>query len=484
MTLPSTNFLAIMLKSLGKKILGIPVRVGLLAVISVILIASVATYVFLNSPVTPTGEADDDLIREEIISEEAHEVQSLDGLAILSIPQSALPDGVDISDISITKLTESQVLLEVEGAEVIGYEMRPDGVEFIEEVFLTLTFDINSSVPLLLQTRQDNLRILNITNVGIDSENLLFLTASISHFSEIYSVARANAGHGVLTGATLLSQYNIALGDDIRASASITISSKSLNVTWTRFPENNPVLLVLKFEELKLPTIEISAPANVKEILSASTRKVKIPSTTSLVDIGDKAFIQTLTDYTCTKAGIRSVWFWFRTTRTYSIDVYAQEGGKFLGEPILTIPDQHAKLMTWTRTRVDCGIFPEDFSQIEKISVPVDGSSVVSTNVLEVGITYRLRASGTFTIGGPGFADAEYAFGDGNIYDHCNNDPDDVDLGISVDGIGWGGYKSDHVYFANFVGKGAPITISYRDCNYPDNSAGDLSVEIFRAKEP
>ncbi len=126
MTLPSTNFLAIMLKSLGKKILGIPVRVGLLAVISVILIASVATYVVLNSPVTPTGGADDDMIVEEIISEEAHEVKSLDGLAILSIPQSALPDGVDISDITITKLTESQVLLDVDGAEIIGYEMRPD----------------------------------------------------------------------------------------------------------------------------------------------------------------------------------------------------------------------------------------------------------------------------------------------------------------------------------------------------------------------
>ncbi len=246
MALPSTNLLTSPLRSLSKKkILGIPVGIGLLAVISVILIASVATYVFLNSPVTPTGEADDDMIVEEIISEEAHEVKSLDGLAILSIPQSALPDGVDISDISITKLTESQVLLEVEGAEVIGYEMRPDGLEFFEEVFLTLTLDINSSVPLLLQTRQDNLRILNITNVGIDSENLLFVTASISHFSEIYSVALSNANRGTRPQSTL-SQYNISIGDNIRASASITIVNKSLNVTFlTR--DKNPVLLVLKF---------------------------------------------------------------------------------------------------------------------------------------------------------------------------------------------------------------------------------------------
>lgn len=81
----------------------------------------------------------------------------------------------------------------------------------------------------------------------------------------------------------------------------------------------------------------------------------------------------------------------------------------------------------------------------------------------------------------------------GNIYDHCNNDRSDVDLGVGVGGGGgiipgdeirWGIYKSDHVYFADIIGDGAPITISYRDCNYPDNSPGDLSVEIFRAKEP
>ncbi len=495
MALPSTNILTSTLGSLAKKkILGIPVRVGLIAVVSVILIAGVSTYVFLNPSVTPTGEADDVIKEEEIrIPEGAHEVQSQDGLAILSIPQSALPDGVDISDISITKLTESQVMLAVEGAEIIGYEMQPDGLEFLEEVFLTLTLDINSSVPLLLQTRQDNLRILNITDVGIDSENLLFVTASISHFSDIYSVFREKAkgllsysitNQGLRTEETLLSQSPSAIGDPIRASASITIVSKSLEVTWRR--NNNPVLVVLEFEELKVNMVLVEPfPATIRpkaRALSPLEPKmvvVKIPTTKSLVDVGDKASVLSLTDFTCTKAGRASVWFWFGTTRIYTIAVHAQVEGKFLAEPITTISDQQVKLVAWETTYLDCGIFPADFSQLEKISVPVDGSSVVSNTILEFGIIYKLRASGTFTIGGPGFADAEYAFGDGNIYDHCNIDPSDVDLGIGVDGIRWGGYKSDHVYLVDFVGIGAPITISYRDCNYPDNSPGDLSVEIF-----
>jgi hypothetical protein len=51
------------------------------------------------------------------------------------------------------------------------------------------------------------------------------------------------------------------------------------------------------------------------------------------------------------------------------------------------------------------------FTLLETITVPVDGSSVVSNTPLDSGVTYRLRASGTFIVGGPGdhTGDAEYA---------------------------------------------------------------------------
>jgi len=125
---------------------------------------------------------------------------------------------------------------------------------------------------------------------------------------------------------------------------------------------------------------------------------------------------------------------------------------------------------------------------LETVLVPVDGSSVLSHTILELGVTYRLRASGTFVIGGPGFADAEYAFNDSvaTIINNCFGDPSGVDLGIGIDDAAnsskkspfWGAFDHTHTYTTDFVGHGGPINLNYHDCYYADNS-GSLTVEIF-----
>jgi hypothetical protein len=125
---------------------------------------------------------------------------------------------------------------------------------------------------------------------------------------------------------------------------------------------------------------------------------------------------------------------------------------------------------------------------LETLSVPVDGSSVRSTTTLTSGQLYRFRASGTFIIGGPGFADAEYSFPANNSFsfNNCNNSPSGVDLGIGIsDSINdnskfpfWGAFNPLHVYDTVMVGQGFPVDLNYHDCNYGDNS-GSLTVEIF-----
>jgi len=119
---------------------------------------------------------------------------------------------------------------------------------------------------------------------------------------------------------------------------------------------------------------------------------------------------------------------------------------------------------------------------IETISVPIGGGSALSTAVLDAGASYRLEASGTFTIGGPGdgLADAEYAdFSNppGSVIDFTAGG---LDLGISVndDPPGWGAFSPDHVYNIAIVGEGLPISVGYRDSNYGDNS-GELTLRIF-----
>ena len=134
---------------------------------------------------------------------------------------------------------------------------------------------------------------------------------------------------------------------------------------------------------------------------------------------------------------------------------------------------------------------PAGYVLQETISVPVDGSSVRSTP-LAAGANYKIRASGTFTVGGngDGRGDAEYAnFIDppGSLQDVCGLGSFGEDLGLGIDDAVndsrkspyWGSYSPTHEYTTGVGGTGASISLNYHDCNYADNR-GSLTVEIFR----
>jgi hypothetical protein len=133
----------------------------------------------------------------------------------------------------------------------------------------------------------------------------------------------------------------------------------------------------------------------------------------------------------------------------------------------------------------------EEFAPVETLVVPTNGSSATSVMTLESGALYKIRASGTFHIGGGGDStgDAEYAdFGEipTSVIDNCGDSTSGVDLGLGInDAVNdslkspkWGPFSADHVYTVDFVGLGAPVTLNYHDCNYEDN-VGFLTVEIL-----
>jgi hypothetical protein len=123
---------------------------------------------------------------------------------------------------------------------------------------------------------------------------------------------------------------------------------------------------------------------------------------------------------------------------------------------------------------------------IETLTVPVNGQSVLSTTALGSGVTYHLRASGTFVIQStPGTtADAEF-------WDFANaSGPQEgvtgVDVGLAVDDVNvdtiktpkWGAYSSSHTYEIAWVGDGTTIAVLLHDGNYTNNT-GSLSVAIL-----
>ena len=126
---------------------------------------------------------------------------------------------------------------------------------------------------------------------------------------------------------------------------------------------------------------------------------------------------------------------------------------------------------------------PLSWTVVDTLTVPADGSDVVSTFVLQNGVGYRLRASGTCIVRQGDEGDAEwYDFTDPKTLD--TNLTIDVGIGIDdpiVDGTktpDWGPYTASHVYEVEFAGKGAPITANYHDPVYSNNS-GELTVEVL-----
>lgn len=157
-----------------KKPMGIVVVVG---------IAVLAVLLFFGAGEPGGGPSDDVVITE---------VRSDDGLAILTIPDGALPEGMTPSDISV-KVVRSEDGIEDEQGRIV-YELEPDGIVLRAPVELTLVAPAPAvgepwSLPVLLHWSFDEngetvIEVPETVTLAYDKgANVVRATASISHFS-------------------------------------------------------------------------------------------------------------------------------------------------------------------------------------------------------------------------------------------------------------------------------------------------------------
>jgi len=131
------------------------------------------------------------------------------------------------------------------------------------------------------------------------------------------------------------------------------------------------------------------------------------------------------------------------------------------------------------------------FRRMERIQVPVNGADVHSVMILEAGVDYRLRATGTARTGPPepGQADAEYAASTrprtpAGRRRHRTSGSRWTRPGRAFQDAALGPYNPSHLYISPFTGRGATITLWFNDCDYSDNAAGFLTVEVFAPCTP
>jgi hypothetical protein len=106
---------------------------------------------------------------------------------------------------------------------------------------------------------------------------------------------------------------------------------------------------------------------------------------------------------------------------------------------------------------------PAGYQLVETVTLPVNGSSTATATTLQSGLDYKIRASGTFTIGGAptGTGDAEYGFNSdySTVVNAC---PDGTDVGVGINDTindsskspAWGAFSSTHEYTIDFTGIG------------------------------
>ncbi len=129
---------------------------------------------------------------------------------------------------------------------------------------------------------------------------------------------------------------------------------------------------------------------------------------------------------------------------------------------------------------------PVIYTVVDTITVECDGTEVTSSVTLSAVVTYRLRMSGSCTIGGGGSvqADAEY-FNFASPQD-ATTGMGAFDVGVGIDDTvvdlvkppDWGAYTATHIYEVEFPGTGATITAKFYDGNYANNS-GSLTLEVL-----
>ena len=119
-------------------------------------------------------------------------IRSSDGIAELSLSKKALPDGVSLSEVAITKEEIENFFDASEGnpkKTVTAYKLSPDGLELKEPATITITAPRSQdakgvfSVPLLLHKSKSGIEVIQETTVDMQSQDTMSISGRIQHFS-------------------------------------------------------------------------------------------------------------------------------------------------------------------------------------------------------------------------------------------------------------------------------------------------------------
>lgn len=168
-------------------------------------------------------------------------VASDDGTATLTIPEGALPPGVDASDIRVTtvSIAEPQTLeaadpeAEEQLSRVIAVvELEPAGLRFLRPVTLAfrLPSDIVSGPLVALHASEEGVEPLAITLTDRPESEQIEITATVEHFSLVFFVSVIIPAESIIE-AKLTAPESVMVNDSFKVSVDLERLSGTRTVT-------------------------------------------------------------------------------------------------------------------------------------------------------------------------------------------------------------------------------------------------------------
>lgn len=156
----------------------------------------------------------------EELNTEGFPITSNDESAELMIPKDALPDNVDLDDISVTRVSNK---LSENGTWVV-YDLEPDGLVFKEEILFNVTLEgVSNALPLVFISNGAGIELVNNTFTEVDlGNNTQIVSIPLTHFSTIHILP--NTG----TFNIELSAPDVFIDDTVNTIASFTLIKSKL----------------------------------------------------------------------------------------------------------------------------------------------------------------------------------------------------------------------------------------------------------------
>ena len=247
-------------------------------------------------------------------------ILSNDQLAELIIPRGTLPDGVNVDDVSVTRISNNQFFDD----DLIVYELEPDGLAFKDEISFKVSLEGSNNVaPMVFVSTSTGIDFVNNAKTEVDLETKKQnVTVPLTHFSKIV----IKSDHGVYD--LVLSASDTPEGERVLTNAKFTLNKDKYLIGSTVTADSSVI-------EIKFVTPKVSIEGLWTNLGTKLTPVGEFGDKPARTDVSVGQTITVDDDsFTCIEPGIAYLWYSLIGSVNQTVTVYESAGEYVAGNAL------------------------------------------------------------------------------------------------------------------------------------------------------